>query len=122
MSYGNINSEGIPFFLMDPARSPDGKSLVVLKGGGRNDVAKTYPQRVEVPADVEATRFYLLSGIAGWGYPATRDPRPAMKVTATPNTKLLTTPLPTSLNTSTPPCIWLQKAPESTPISNTPTT
>ena len=45
-----------------------------------------------------------------------------MKLTATPNTRLLTMPLPTSRQTSTPPCIWLQKAPGSTPISSTPIT
>ena len=44
------------------------------------------------------------------------------EVTATPNTTLLMMPLPTSLNTSTPPCIWLQNEPASTPMSNTPTT
>src|SRR6218665_3588131 len=35
----------------------------------------------------------------------------ATNVTAKPNTTLLMTPLPTSAQTSTAPCIWLQKAP-----------
>jgi putative membrane-bound dehydrogenase-like protein len=81
--FGNINAEGIPFFLMDPARSPDGKSLIVLKGGNGNHAAKGYPQKVEIAADVKATRLHLLSGIAGWGYPAIDDERPVMKVTLT---------------------------------------
>jgi putative heme-binding domain-containing protein len=81
VAYGNVEAEGLPFFLMDPARSADGKSLVVLKGGNNGNVAKSFPQRVEIPVAMEATRFYLLSGIAGWGYPAVSDPRPAMKAT-----------------------------------------
>ncbi len=81
--FGNINAEGIPFFLMDPARSPDGKSLIVLKGGSGKNVAKGYPQKVEIAADVKATRLHLLSGIAGWGFPAIDDEKPAMKVTLT---------------------------------------
>jgi uncharacterized protein len=81
--FGNINAEGIPFFLMDPARSPDGKSLVILKGGSGKNVAKGYPQKVEIAADVKASRLHLLSGIAGWGFPAIDDERPAMKVTLT---------------------------------------
>jgi hypothetical protein len=68
---------------MDPARSPDGKSLIVLKGGAGNHAAQEYPQKVEIAADVKATRLHLLSGIAGWGYPAIADERPVMKVTLT---------------------------------------
>ena len=83
IKFGNINAEGIPFFLMDPARSPDGKSLIVLKGGNGNHAAKGYPQKVEIAADVKATRLHLLSGIAGWGFPAIDDERPVMKVTLT---------------------------------------
>ena len=81
MKYGNIVSEEIPFFLMDPATSLDGDSLLVLKGGPRRSTASTYPQKVEIPVGLEATRFYLMSGIAGWGYPAISDDRPALKVT-----------------------------------------
>ncbi len=80
VKYGNITAEGIPFFLMDPAKSPNGSSLIALKGGGRETAAARHPRGVDVPVDVEASRFYLLSGIAGWGYPATKDNFPALKV------------------------------------------
>ena len=40
----------------------------------------------------------------------------------TPNTMLLTTPLPTSRETSTPDCMIDQKVPGSTPIKSTATT
>ena len=39
------------------------------------------------------------------------------KLVALVDTKIM--PLPTSDHTSTPPCIWLQKEPESTPIRGT---
>lgn len=81
--FGRINAEGIPFFLMDPAKSEDGKSLIILKGGHGKNVAQQYPQKVEIPADITASRLHLLSGIAGWGFPAIDDERPAMKVTIT---------------------------------------
>lgn len=82
-AFGNIQAEGIPFFLMDPEKSPSGKSLIVLKGGSGKNVAKGYPQKIEIATDVKASRFHFLSGIAGWGFPATSDERPALKVTLT---------------------------------------
>ena len=81
--YGNIEANRIPFFLMDPAKSSDGKSLIVLKGGNEKNVAQSYPQKVEIATDVKAYRIHLLSGIAGWGFPAIGDERPVMKVTVT---------------------------------------
>jgi putative membrane-bound dehydrogenase-like protein len=83
VQYGNVQIEGIPFFLMDPAKSSNGLSLVALKGGGANVVANTYPQKVELGLNVAAKRLHLLSGIAGWGWPATKDQRGALKVTLT---------------------------------------
>jgi putative membrane-bound dehydrogenase-like protein len=81
--YGNIEANRIPFFLMDPAKSSDGKSLIVLKGGNEKNVAQSYPQKVEIETDIKAYRIHLLSGIAGWGFPAIGDERPVMKVTVT---------------------------------------
>jgi putative membrane-bound dehydrogenase-like protein len=79
-AFGNIAAEKIPFFLMDPEKSVNGRNLLILKGGVRENIASKYPLKVDVPVDLEATRFYLLSGIAGWGFPAIKDFRPAMKV------------------------------------------
>lgn len=80
VTFGNITTEKVPFFLMEPVKSVNGRNLIVLKGGGKDTIASTYPRSVEVPVGLVATRFYLMSGIAGWGFPATRDFRPAMKV------------------------------------------
>lgn len=81
--FGNINAESVPFFLMNPTKSSDGKSLIVLKGGSGSDAAQGYPQKVEITTDIKAAQLHLLSGIAGWGFPAINDERPAMKVTLT---------------------------------------
>jgi len=81
VKFGTVTVKGIPFYLMDPAKSSTGASLIALKGGKKDNVAQTYPQKVEIPLHVEAKRLHLLSGIAGWGWPAINDERPAMKVT-----------------------------------------
>jgi putative membrane-bound dehydrogenase-like protein len=82
-AYGDVQAMGIPFYLMDPEKSPDGRSLIVLKGGHGKNAAQKHPQKVTVKTDVAATRLHLISGIAGWGFPATPDAKPAMKVTLT---------------------------------------
>ncbi|MGB6220546.1 PVC-type heme-binding CxxCH protein [Haloferula sp.] len=82
-TFGNVQAEGIPFFLMDPDKSSNGKSLVVLNGGPKSAIARDYPTKVEIATNVEASRFYLVSGIAGWGYPFTNESMPALKVTLT---------------------------------------
>ncbi len=79
--FGNVTADSVPWFIMDPAKSATGANLIVLKGGGRNNVANQNPQKVEVAMHTAAKQIHLLSGIAGWGYPATRDERVALKVT-----------------------------------------
>ena len=81
--FGNITAESVPYFIMDPVKSVTGANVIVLKGGGGKNAAQQFPQRVEIPMNSAAKRLHLLSGIAGWGYPATNDERPAMKVTLT---------------------------------------
>ena len=83
--FGNVTAEGVPYYIQDAAKSQNGANLIVLKGGGKNSAAHEFPQKVEIAMNVPARRLDLLSGIAGWGYPATRDDRPALKVTATHN-------------------------------------
>jgi len=81
--FGNITAEGVPYFIQDPGRSQTGANVIVLKGGGGKNAAQSFPQRVEIAMNTAAKRLHFLSGIAGWGYPATKDDRPAMKVTIT---------------------------------------
>ncbi len=81
--FGNITAENVPYYIQDPAKSQTGANVIVLKGGGDKSAAHEFPQKVEVALNTPAKRLHLLSGIAGWGFPATKDERPALKVTAT---------------------------------------
>ncbi|MEY4484595.1 MAG: hypothetical protein RL693_2047, partial [Verrucomicrobiota bacterium] len=81
VKFGNITAEGVPYFIQDPAKSQNGANIIALKGGGGKAAAQSYPGRVEIAMNMSAKRLHLLSGIAGWGYPATQDDRPAMKIT-----------------------------------------
>ncbi len=68
--FGNVTVEGIPFAVVDPAKSSTGANLIVLKGGPSPDVhGQTFPAKVEVALNVETKRLQLLSGISGWGWP-----------------------------------------------------
>lgn len=82
--FGNIDLDGVPFFLADPARNVAGHNLIVLRGGYRGNFARRLPQQVEVPVGVAAQRLHLLSGVAGWAWPYGGNEskgRTAMKVT-----------------------------------------
>lgn len=78
---GNVTVENVPFFIMDPAKSQTGSNLVALKGGPKGSFSDGHPVRVEAPVGVEAKKIHLLSGIAGWGFPAVRDTIPVLKLT-----------------------------------------
>jgi putative heme-binding domain-containing protein len=84
--FGNLDIEGVPFFLPDPAKTVSGRNLVVLKGGYDNNFAQGFPASVDIAVGVAAQRLHLLSGIAGWAWPYGGDEargRPAMKLTLT---------------------------------------
>ena len=82
--FGDVTVQGVPFFVMDPARSTSGNNIVALKGGpGTGNVSDGFPQRVEIPAAVTAASLHFLGGIGGWAWPAGGDQvrgTPAMKV------------------------------------------
>jgi len=79
--YGLVSVEGIPFNLVNPANSPLGGNVIVLKGGGRGEFAFTFPQRVEVPVGYPASRLHFLGGVAGWGGSARPNGPMVMRVT-----------------------------------------
>lgn len=79
--FGDVNIQGIPFFIQDPAKSATGSNLIVLKGGPKDAHSQSYPAKVEVPVNVETKRLQLLSGISGWGYPAVKDDSVAVNAT-----------------------------------------
>jgi putative membrane-bound dehydrogenase-like protein len=64
---GVVMVDSIPFTIANPAATSGGRNLVVLKGG--EGYAKTLPKRVEFKVDLAAKKFYVLGGVAGWGFP-----------------------------------------------------
>lgn len=80
--FGNVQVEGVPFFIQDPTKSSTGGNLIVLKGGpGKDNHSQTFPAKAEVAINVAAKRLQILSGVSGWGWPAVQDEAPALKAT-----------------------------------------
>jgi hypothetical protein len=65
--FGIVMVDNIPFNIANPATSPEGRNVVVLRGG--SGFAKTLPQRVEFKVGLRASKLYFLGGVAGWGFP-----------------------------------------------------
>jgi putative membrane-bound dehydrogenase-like protein len=61
--------KGVPFHPIDPrgGQSPN----VVLLYGPMGEVPPTMPKAVKLPCNAPAKAIHLLSGVSGWGYPAT---------------------------------------------------
>ncbi|MGH9374239.1 MAG: PVC-type heme-binding CxxCH protein [Vicinamibacterales bacterium] len=82
---GDVTVNGVPFFVMDPAKSATGANLVALKGGpGSGNVSDEFPQRVEIPTSSTAASLHFLGGVGGWAWPVGGDEargKPVMKVT-----------------------------------------
>lgn len=66
--WGPKTSNGIPFQLIDPR----GKSVPngILLNGPQGTLPPKMPRSVKVPCNSSAKAIHLLSGISGWGYPA----------------------------------------------------
>jgi len=80
--FGNFTVEGIPFAVVDPAKSATGANLIVLKGGPAPNVhGQSFTAKAEVALNVETKRLQLLSGISGWGWPAVREEDVALQAT-----------------------------------------
>jgi uncharacterized protein len=82
--FGDVSVAGVPFFVMDPARSPNGMNFIALKGGpGSGSLSEDLPQRVEIPTSATAASLHILGGVGGWAWPTGGDAArgtPAMKV------------------------------------------
>ena len=81
-SYGLKKVEDIPFDVVSPQKAV--ANVVVLRGGAADAWSrKSLPQKVSVKVGVPASRFHILGGVAGWGYPAVGDDKlPVLKLTA----------------------------------------
>jgi putative membrane-bound dehydrogenase-like protein len=83
--FGDVTVAGVPFFVMDPAKSLNGTNLLALKGGpGTGNLSDEFPQRVEIPTSVTAASLHFLGGVGLWAWPVGGDAargKPVMKVT-----------------------------------------
>jgi type 1 glutamine amidotransferase len=79
---GIVDVAGTPFELLDPERVPEGKNVLVLRGGRAPDWDSwRMPARVEIPVGFAFARLHVLGGIAAWGYPFTQERANAAKLT-----------------------------------------
>ena len=82
--FGDVSVNGVPFFVMDPGRSPNGLNFVALKGGpGTGGLSEDLPRRVEIPVSSTAASLHLLGAVGGWAWPVGGDGTrgtPALKV------------------------------------------
>lgn len=81
--FGHVTVNGVPFFIMDPERSPSGANIVALKGGGKGTVAESFPEKVEITTNATAASLHFLGGVGGWAWPFGGDKNkglPAMTV------------------------------------------
>jgi uncharacterized protein len=82
--FGSVTVHGVPFFVMDPARSTTGANFIALKGGpGGRNVSNDFPRRVEIATNATAASLHFLGGVGGWAWPWGGDAaqgKPAMKV------------------------------------------
>jgi uncharacterized protein len=83
--FGDVTVSGVPFFVMDPARSTSGLNFIALRSGPRRgDALDDLPARVEIPTSVTAASLHFLGGVGGWAWPHGGDAargKPVMRVT-----------------------------------------
>jgi putative membrane-bound dehydrogenase-like protein len=83
--FGDVTVSGVPFFVMDPAKSLTGTNLLALKGGpGAGNASDDFPKRVEIPTGAVAASLHFLGGVGVWAWPVGGDAArgaPVMKVT-----------------------------------------
>ena len=82
--FGDVTVAGVPFFVMDPARSTTGANFIAVRGGsGRTSAAGDLPERVEIPVTVTAASLHFLGGVGAGAWPTGGDAargKPATKV------------------------------------------
>jgi len=66
VKFGQVTANGVPYVILDPAKAKDGKNVIVLKGGAGRAYAQSFPQSVEIPVGVAATRLHFLGAVGGW--------------------------------------------------------
>jgi putative heme-binding domain-containing protein len=68
--WGTKTFSGVPFYPVDPQ---DGRTRnVIMLHGDLGNVAPKMPAAVELPCGIAAKAIHFLSGVSGWGFPATK--------------------------------------------------
>jgi putative heme-binding domain-containing protein len=62
--------KGVPFVLVDPRG--DKVNNVILLHGPQGTIPPTMPRSVSLPCNTAARTIHLLSGVSGWGHPASK--------------------------------------------------
>jgi len=66
--FGQVQSNGVPYKVVDPQTAKDGLNVIVLKGGAfKGAYSKTFPKKVEIPVGSVANRIHFLGAVGGWG-------------------------------------------------------
>ncbi len=66
--FGQVESNGVPYKVVDPKGAKDGLNVIVLKGGAfKGAYSKSFPQKVEIPVGSVANRIHFLGAVGGWG-------------------------------------------------------
>jgi hypothetical protein len=66
---GLVEISGVPFTILDPAKTSNGKDNITLRGG-RGNSKTAYPTKVEVAGgNVSLSRLHFVGGVSGWGFP-----------------------------------------------------
>jgi putative heme-binding domain-containing protein len=79
---GTVNVGGIPFNIVGPEKTGNGRNVIVLKGGPPNSFSQTLPQRVDIKVGgFKANRLHILGGVTGWGYQPGGDTNDVLSIT-----------------------------------------
>jgi putative heme-binding domain-containing protein len=66
--FGQVQSNGVPYKVVDPKTAKDGLNVIVLKGGAfKGAYSKSLAQKVEIPVGSVANRIHFLGAVGGWG-------------------------------------------------------
>ena len=66
--FGQVESNGVPYKVIDPKGAKDGLNVIVLKGGAfKGAYSKSFAQKVEIPVGSVANRIHFLGAVGGWG-------------------------------------------------------
>ena len=67
VSFGQVNANGVPFVVLDPAAMKGGNNILVLKGGPGKVYSQSFVDRAEIPVGLAASRIHMLGAVGGWG-------------------------------------------------------